>query len=166
MIGITLLATHPDTNNSNTHLTADRWTDGKLLVRFLYMCLTILWCTNLWLFLWIFTIDDRYHPRSLRQTTRAQVLHCPRVQVPVRPTHVFHPRLVVIIPSEYVFPKVKTKPVNSLTQFVIIIYKIVNLIPPARLDKYGVILSELGALVVWSIWRICLILVILLCPTT
>ena len=55
MIGITFLATHPDANNSNTHPTADRWTDGKLLVCFLYMYLTILWCTNLWLFLNICT---------------------------------------------------------------------------------------------------------------
>ena len=159
MIGITLLATHPDANNSNTHSSADRWTDRKLLFRFLYMCLTILWCTNLLLFLWIFPICDRYHPQSLRRTTRAQVLvHRPRVlnQLPGWPTHVLLPRLVVLVQLEIVFPQVKTKPVNSLTQFVIIIYKIVNLTPPARLVKYGVILSDLGVLVVWSIWGICL----------
>ena len=44
--------------------------------------------------------------------------------------------------------------------------RIVTRIPPVRLDKYGVILSDLGALVVWSIWRACLMLTKTpVCPT-
>ena len=67
----------------------------------------------------------------------------------------------------HVDPMVKVKLVFSLRLFVIIIYKIVTLIPPVRLDKYGVILSDLGVLVVWSICRSCLVLILLdFCPPT
>ena len=51
----------------------------------------------------------------------------------------------------HVIPQVKTKLVLSLKQFVIIMHKIATRTPPVRLDKYGVILSDLGVLVVWSI---------------
>ena len=65
----------------------------------------------------------------------------------------------------HVHPKVKTKLVFSLRLFVIIMHKIVTLTPPARLDKYGVIQSDLGALVVWSIWRDCFEVISPVCPT-
>ena len=70
----------------------------------------------------------------------------------------------------HVNPKVKTKLVLSLMQFVIIIHKVVTRTPPVRLVKFGVILLDLGVLVAWSIWRVCSFLVtedyFLLCPTT
>ena len=62
--------------------------------------------------------------------------------------------------------KVRTTLVFSLRLFVIIMHKIATLIPPVRLVKYGVILSELGVLVVWSICRACLVFLLLeVCPT-
>ena len=61
----------------------------------------------------------------------------------------------------------KVKLVLFMMLFVIIMHKIVNLIPPVRLVKYGVIPSDLGALVVWSIWRDCFeVISPVHCPTT